>query len=132
MFKRTDSTQGAAHAVRRVGASCGLSWALPNLSRLQAQAIYDRLSEWLDCLYGFIGGFDEVRNRSLSAPRVGQGYVVQLSLRRAAAKALDGDPYDLAARLQCFIGHAWKMAVFAMAFNPESRCLSFKLTHYRI
>ena len=31
----------------------------------------------------------------------------------------------------CFIGHAWKVALFAATFNPESRRLIFELTDYQ-
>ena len=78
----------------------------------------------------FIGRIDEVRNRSLCALRIGYGYVVEFVFRRATPKALGGDPHDLAAGLQCFIGHACMVAPFVKTFNRYSRCLIFKLTHY--
>jgi hypothetical protein len=82
------------------------SWPLPNLSWLQAQSVYDGLYEGLGSMNFFIGRIDEVRNRSLCALWIGYGYVVQFVFRRATPKALGGDPHDLAAGLQCFIGHA--------------------------
>ena len=94
-----------------------VSWPLPNLSWLQAQSVYDGLCEGLGSMNFFIGRIDEVRNRSLCALRIGYGYVVEFVFRRATPKALGGDPHDLAAGLQCFIGHACMVAPFVKTFN---------------
>jgi hypothetical protein len=114
----------------RGDASCVWSCAPPNFSRLQAQRIYDRLRKRFYSLNHLIDGLDVLGNGVLSGSRVGYSGVVKLRHWSGAAVGFGGDPHHLAALLQCFIGHALKVPLFAATFNPESRCLIFKLTHY--